>query len=286
MAGTSRRQLAIQAQAAPSDSWHRPRRDFTFMADGMGYSKVTGLGGGLSACWISLGLIGGRFCWPRALHSLLAACGTGRCSWLKALGKTAEDLQPSLVPFVISFFAALLRRGFGRHHEGLGAEHQQLVRRGLVGVSFIAASMRTAPLAAPGIQSGWVLYSILMPFGRLGLGCWFGFPNWNSPLPRLDTSSELRAKLLEFCRLQSGDIWVDAVFGHRVGCLDATDANAVGSAMDGDVAQLAIQEPPYNLAAFELRAPDAFIDWCLISTEAALARDSSLYDQKNGILPG
>lgn len=115
----------------------------------------------------------------------------------------------------------------------------------------------------------------------------------NSPLPRLDTSSELREKLLEFCRLQSGEIWVDPVFGHRVGCLDATDANAVGGAMGGDVAQLAIQDPPYNLAAFELRSTDAFIDWCkkwLTSTEAVLARDSSLYvwlgaDQNNGFQP-
>ena len=115
----------------------------------------------------------------------------------------------------------------------------------------------------------------------------------NSPLPRLDTSSELREKLLEFCRLQSGEIWVDPVFGHRVGCLDATDANAVRNAMGGDVAQLAIQDPPYNLAAFELRSTDAFIDWCkkwLTSTEAVLARDSSLYvwlgaDQNNGFQP-
>ena len=115
----------------------------------------------------------------------------------------------------------------------------------------------------------------------------------NSPLPRLDTSSELREKLLEFCRLQSGEIWVDPVFGHRVGCLDATDANAVRSAMGGDVAQLAIQDPPYNLAAFELRSTDAFIDWCekwLTSMEAVLARDSSLYvwlgaDQNNGFQP-
>lgn len=115
----------------------------------------------------------------------------------------------------------------------------------------------------------------------------------NNPLPRLDTSSELREKLLEYCRLQSGDVWVDTVCGHRVGCLDATDASAVGSIMGGDVAQLAIQDPPYNLAAFELRSTDAFIDWCkkwLTSTEAALARDSSLYvwlgaDQNNGFQP-
>ena len=115
----------------------------------------------------------------------------------------------------------------------------------------------------------------------------------NNPLPRLDTSSELREKLLGYCRLRSGDVWVDAVCGHRVGCLDATDANTVSSIMGGDVAQLAIQDPPYNLAAFELRSTDAFIDWCekwLTSTEAALARDSSLYvwlgaDQKNGFQP-
>ncbi len=115
----------------------------------------------------------------------------------------------------------------------------------------------------------------------------------SNPLPRLDASSELRKKLLAFCRLRSGDVWVDTVFGHRVGCLDATNANAMGSAMGGEVARLAIHDPPYNLAAFELRSVGTFIDWCkkwLISTEAALASDSSLYvwlgaDQNNGFQP-
>ncbi len=115
----------------------------------------------------------------------------------------------------------------------------------------------------------------------------------NNPLPRLDAPSELRQRLLPFCRLRPGDVWVDTVSGHRIACLDATDVSAVKSAMGGEVARLAIQDPPYNLAAFELRSVETFIDWCkmwLTSTEAALARDSSLYiwlgaDQKNGFQP-
>ena len=100
-------------------------------------------------------------------------------TWLKALGKTAEDLQPSLVPFVISFFAALLScvvlavimKGLALNTIG-----GSLFVGGLVGVSFIAASMASdsafgrsgMPLFL--IQSGYrVLYSILM--GGI-LGAW------------------------------------------------------------------------------------------------------------------
>ena len=43
----------------------------------------------------------------------------------------------------------------------------------------------------------------------------------NNALPRLDASPQVRNKLLPYCRLKPGDIWVDSVCGHRVGCLDA-----------------------------------------------------------------
>jgi hypothetical protein len=62
------------------------------------------------------------------------------------------------------------------------------------------------------------------------------------------------------------------VRGHRVGCLDAADGGAIQDLMEGQRAQLAIHDPPYNLAAFELRSIDEFIDWCrkrVLVTDAA-----------------
>ena len=115
----------------------------------------------------------------------------------------------------------------------------------------------------------------------------------NNPLPRLDASQHIRDELLPHCRLQPGEIWIDRVRGHRVGCLDAADSNAVQTLMDGERARLAIHDPPYNLAAFELRSIAEFINWCrnwVSHTDAALAPDSSLYvwlgaDQNEGFQP-
>ena len=44
------------------------------------------------------------------------------------------------------------------------------------------------------------------------------------PLPRLDSNKELKEKLLTFCRLKKGEVWIDPVKGHRVGVLDAASA--------------------------------------------------------------
>ncbi|MCY4474330.1 MAG: site-specific DNA-methyltransferase [Chloroflexi bacterium] len=63
--------------------------------------------------------------------------------------------------------------------------------------------------------------------------------------------------------------------------------------MNAERAQLAIHDPPYNLAAFEFRSIKSFIDWCekwISITESVLTTDSSLYiwigaDQNNGFQP-
>lgn len=117
-------------------------------------------------------------------------------------------------------------------------------------------------------------------------------PMKNNPLPRLDISRETREKLLPYCRLQAGEIWEDDVCGHRVGCLSADD-DAIEKMMTNEHAQLAIHDPPYNLAAFELRSLDEFIDWCrswVSRTDTVLDDDASLYvwlgaDQNNGFQP-
>ena len=115
----------------------------------------------------------------------------------------------------------------------------------------------------------------------------------NNPLPRLDASPDVRERLLRYCRLQAGGIWKDDVCGHRVGCFDATVGPAVRDLMAGQRAQLAIHDPPYNLAAFELRSIGEFIDWCrkwVRLTGAVLDSDASFYiwlgaDQNDGFQP-
>jgi len=115
----------------------------------------------------------------------------------------------------------------------------------------------------------------------------------HNPLPRLDTSPELRVRLLPYCRLKAGEIWQDPEGKHRVGCLDATDANLVAGLVGAVSPTLAIQDPPYNLVAFERRSIEEYIDWSrrwVQNTHAALAKNASLYvwlgaDQNDGFQP-
>ncbi len=115
----------------------------------------------------------------------------------------------------------------------------------------------------------------------------------NNPLPRLDTSPKTREALLPLCRLKAGEVWEDSRAGHRVGCLDASSLDQVQCLMDGRKAKLAVQDPPYNLVAFEERPLQHFIDWCarwVQNTERVLSSDSSLYvwlgaDQNDGFQP-
>mgnify|MGYP000881363278 CR=1 FL=1 len=67
------------------------------------------------------------------------------------------------------------------------------------------------------------------------------------PLPRLDSNKELKEKLLTFCRLKKGEVWIDPVKGHRVGVLDAASAGDVGKIMGDDRADLIVNDPPYNI---------------------------------------
>lgn len=57
----------------------------------------------------------------------------------------------------------------------------------------------------------------------------------NNPLPRLDTDTNLRDKLLPFCRLSYGEVWIDPASGHKVGCLDAANAFDVTRLMGNEV---------------------------------------------------
>ncbi len=99
-------------------------------------------------------------------------------AWMAAIGKTEDDLQPSPMPFIISFFTALLTcivlamliGGLGIATLGGG-----MAMGALVGVGFIATAM-ASDTAFCGwgmrlflIQSGYrVVYSIIMG-GVLGV---------------------------------------------------------------------------------------------------------------------
>jgi site-specific DNA-methyltransferase (adenine-specific) len=102
----------------------------------------------------------------------------------------------------------------------------------------------------------------------------------NQPLPRLDQHPELRARLIKYCRLQEGEIWLDPASQHKVGCLDAANPADVQKLMGQAKATLAIHDPPYNLVAFEQRELQQYIEWCrqwVEHTDASLTPDSSLY---------
>lgn len=116
----------------------------------------------------------------------------------------------------------------------------------------------------------------------------------NNPLPRLDQSEQqLKKQLLPYCRLHPGEIWEDKISGHRVGCLDATDSAAITELMGKERAKLAIHDPPYNVAVFDVQHVSEFIDWCqrwVSLTYNVLASDASIYiwigaDQNNGFQP-
>jgi site-specific DNA-methyltransferase (adenine-specific) len=113
------------------------------------------------------------------------------------------------------------------------------------------------------------------------------------PLPRLDRSPELREALLPFCRLKQGDIWIDPDGKHEVGCLDATSSQEISRMMGNRRSVLAIQDPPYNLVAFDTLAVAQYVAWCrkwVDVTAQCLQENSSLYvwlgaDQTNGFQP-
>lgn len=115
----------------------------------------------------------------------------------------------------------------------------------------------------------------------------------NFPIPRLDEHDELRKALLKYCRLQKGHFWEDPSGNHRVGCVDAANAEEIKGLMKGEKAVLALHDPPYNLVAFEQREINKFISWCegwIANTSNSLGQNASLYvwlgaDQRNGFQP-
>jgi site-specific DNA-methyltransferase (adenine-specific) len=115
----------------------------------------------------------------------------------------------------------------------------------------------------------------------------------NFPLPRIDNDEKLRELLLNYSRFKPGDIWVDPIGKHKIGCLDATSITAIQNLTGDENAKLAIQDPPYNFVAFEEKGLNNFIEWCrkwVEVTKSSLADDASFYiwlgaDQNNHFQP-
>ena len=102
----------------------------------------------------------------------------------------------------------------------------------------------------------------------------------NLPIPRLDKDGYLKQFLLSFSRFKKGDIWIDKKNGHKIGCFDAADSHQVKKLMGKSKAILAIQDPPYNLVAFDFRTPSEFVNWSkkwVENTEKSLSKNSALY---------
>lgn len=122
----------------------------------------------------------------------------------------------------------------------------------------------------------------------------------SEPFGRLDLNPALRARLLPLCRLRRGEIWEDAVLGHRVGVLDATSRQDVAQLFAGEKATLAVQDPPYNVDVGQENTENLFKRslveyvefsrmWLLANLDI-LADDASLYlwlgaDQREGFQP-
>lgn len=120
------------------------------------------------------------------------------------------------------------------------------------------------------------------------------------PLPRLDSSDELKEKILPFCRLKYGEIWEDREKGHRVGVLDACIEDDVKKITGRDRIELIVNDPPYNFEVGNAvsenlfrRRIEEYIDFSSSWIKNALrfsADNSYLYiwlgaDQKNNFSP-
>ena len=102
----------------------------------------------------------------------------------------------------------------------------------------------------------------------------------NYTLPRIDKDKVLQKLLLKYCRLKPGEVWEDPAKRHKVGCLDVADSESILQLMNKKKAALAIQDPPYNLIAFNKTSNDRFISWCedwVHLTSKCLMKNSSHY---------
>lgn len=119
-------------------------------------------------------------------------------------------------------------------------------------------------------------------------------------IPRIDTNGEIRNLLLSYCRLKYGEIWEDSVWGHKIGCLDASNEADIAKLMGNTKAATAIQDPPYNVTVGNSNSNnlgkislEKYIEWSkkwVENTIEILNNDAHFYiwlgaDQNEGFQP-
>ena len=115
----------------------------------------------------------------------------------------------------------------------------------------------------------------------------------NFPLPRIDKDNKLREMLLPYCRLKHGEIWIDSINKHKVGCLNSNSISDLQSMFGKAKATLALHDPPYNMVAFQETDAKEFVEWSrewIENSKKVMTENSSLYvwlgaDQKNHFQP-
>lgn len=119
-------------------------------------------------------------------------------------------------------------------------------------------------------------------------------------LPRLDTNPELREKILPYCRLKTGEVWIDPEGKHKIGLLDAGISDDVKKLFRNKKTKLIINDPPYNVAVGNANTKSlsktgigeyiTFSKKWVTNVLDAMAANSSLYvwlgaDQNDGFQP-
>lgn len=119
-------------------------------------------------------------------------------------------------------------------------------------------------------------------------------------LTRLDIDENLRKKILPFCRLKKGEIWIDPKGKHKIGVLDATSPEDVKKLFGREKIQLVINDPPYNivvgnantqnLSKIKINEYIEFSKKWMSNTLSVLDKNASLYiwlgaDQNDGLQP-
>ena len=119
-------------------------------------------------------------------------------------------------------------------------------------------------------------------------------------LTRLDIDEELRKKILPYCRLKKGEIWIEPKGKHKVGVLDATSTSDTKKLFGKEKARLVINDPPYNVVVGNSNTQnlskiniDEYIEFSrkwVSNVLSFLDKDASLYiwlgaDQNDGFQP-
>jgi len=82
--------------------------------------------------------------------------------------------------------------------------------------------------------------------------------NQKEKLTRLDIDDNLREKLIPYCRLKKGEIWIDPLKGHKVGVLDCISKDDISKLMGEKKAKLALNDPPYNVVVGNINTKNLF----------------------------